>query len=285
MAVRDLPKVETRVRFPLPAPQDILKYFQTYLDYMENKRLQSLYANPDQEMGEHIQTWEVEELKTYKEYTEQLYQNLLASELLPKDMNGFVFLSVSSNKADKERLLAELLDKDLEGKVFDKKPSIIAADFFGTQNQDTATAQTFTPGFKPDEQPKVANVNFSYLSADAYHLPLADESVTVIFDRLGVLHHAIKLNEAGKPPVDSLISLLKYWNLKLKPNGSIITDASDLPPNPEVVEPTMSKLEYYIKNFVRNYDWTDLISDLNDIGYESSFIGSGGNRLWRLQKV
>jgi hypothetical protein len=97
---------------------------------MENSELQKLYANPDQSKGENIKLWEEEELASYKDYTEKLFENLKTYGILPQDMENFVFLSVSSNKADKEKFLAQLLDKSLNGKVFTKKTINNGGRFF-----------------------------------------------------------------------------------------------------------------------------------------------------------
>lgn len=253
---------------------------------MESRKLQELYANPDQSKGENIKLWEEEELASYREYTEKLYENLRTSGILPQDMEGFVFLGVSSNKADKEKLLAELLDKGLSGKVFNKKPLIIAADFFGESDQSNLESQGFTPGFNPDEKPKLANINFSYLSADAYHIPLDDKSINVLFDRLGVLHHASDNFIIGPALANKVLEILKHWDAKLKPGGSILLDASALPRGPEKIDSTIDKLEHYITdNFNKNSAWDNFLKGLGELGFETSFIGSEANRLWRLHKI
>jgi SAM-dependent methyltransferase len=159
----------------------------------------------------------------------------------------------------------------------------MAADFFGTQDQDDAMSQTFTPGFKTNEKLKLSNVNFSYLSADAYHIPLDDESVSIIFDRLGVLHHSTDSFTTGKVLTEKLLKILKHWSTKLKPNGSILVDASDLPRGPEKIDSTTDKLETYMNIFI-NHNWNIFVKNIEAMSLKPSFIGSGSNRLWRLQK-
>ena len=66
--------------------------------------------------------WGKEDKKYYPEYGHKLYKVLKENSLLPENLEGFVFLSVSANQGIKERDFAESLFEDIKDQHFNKKP-------------------------------------------------------------------------------------------------------------------------------------------------------------------
>lgn len=169
-----------------------------------------------------------------EKYARTFFESVRETKLLPENLDGFVFLSVSANKGSKEIAVAKLVDEMLAGKTFQRKPLFIAADLFGR----TDRAGNFLPGFDPQLQPELNSIAFQFLSAKAQEIPLAKRSVDLIFDRMGALWHAVDSAVSVGPdePVPpwqkkaaraQVESLLAEYHRKLKPGAAVIIDAPE----------------------------------------------------------
>ncbi|KKU52972.1 MAG: hypothetical protein A3A28_05370 [Candidatus Sungbacteria bacterium RIFCSPLOWO2_01_FULL_47_32] len=178
--------------------------------------------------GGALQSWDKMAEMVNPQYAKKFYELMAGERFIPDDLNGFVFLSPSSNKASKEIKLAEIFDKRLEGTSLKQKPIFIASDIFGTHEKDGR----FLPGFDPEKKPQFKNIDFTFVTSEAGRLPIRAESVTMIMDRMGAMWHAIDdglasssaaAGEAGRKT--DAEKILKEYAEKLKKGGVILFDA------------------------------------------------------------
>ncbi len=216
-------------------------------------------------------------------YARSFLDSIKEHGVLPEDMSGFVFMSVSANSGGKESALAKLVDDSLGSKQLEHKPLFIAADVFGTWTDK----DNFVPGFDTKKQSKheYKNIAFQFLSSDAHNIPLAKESVDIIFDRLGAVWYAIQENVnlrrnkkiaswQREDAQEAVAELLKgYWE-KLKDEGKIILDASTQWDGTEMLSTAMFLEKIY----------DNLFQDLTALQFRSEYIGEGDDRLLVLHK-
>ncbi len=217
---------------------------------------------------------------TDKEYSQDLYETITKYNLLPKNLDGFIFLSASASISAKEIGLAKIIDQKLQHIKLNKKPLFIASDFFGEHNQEGK----FKPGFDIEGLPNLNNVNFSFLSADARKLPLKDHSVDLIMDQMGAIWQTISSslvleNEVFKVPdnkknkiQEEVKNIFQHYLSKLKDNGHIIIDA----PN----DLNITTVELLSMLFGEN-----LNEELKKIGLSSKLIGDNNEKLLALCKI
>lgn len=174
----------------------------------------------------------------------RLYDLLKTNQLFPHDLNQFVFLSPSSNTGVREIALATMLDQAIEQGEFQGHPKFIASDFFG----HTTESGNFVPGFDPNLKPNLEHVDFNFLSGRASELPLADNSVNMIYDRLGALWYSVNdffptENDGSKSwqkeweedeeqenrlaAQEAVKKLLAKYAQKLKLGGAIVMDGAE----------------------------------------------------------
>ncbi len=216
---------------------------------------------------------------TDKEYAKDLYETITKYGLLPKDLDGFIFLSTSASIGAKEIGLAKIIDQKLQHTKLNKKPLFIASDFFGEHNQ----VGKFKPGFDIKGLPHLDNVNFNFLSADAKKLPLKDHSVNLIMDQMGAIWQTVasslvledevyKIPENKKNKIQEEVkNIFQHYLSKLKDNGHIIIDA----PN-DLNITTVELLEIV---FGKN-----LNKELKKIGLSSKLVGDNNEKLLILYK-
>ncbi len=251
---------------------------------MEGKKslLQHIYANPkNPEVGQ----WDKVDNERSPQYGKRLYVTLKNGLIIPQNMDGFVFLSVSANKATKEKEFAEALDADVKDKKFTEKPLIIASDFAGVHRRGRNRKTYFKPIFNSKNSPKLQNVDFQFLSADADSIPLADKSVDVLMDRYGAAHETITfLNNFPSTESElALLDLLKKYLSKIKKNGKIILDAEDRESTIEDMDSTGKLIEYLFNE--RKNDPNNFTQHIKQIGLRYRFIGEGRDRVMILERI
>lgn len=214
------------------------------------------------------------------EYSQKLYETIKEHDILPDNLNGFVFLSPSANMGSKEIGLAKIVDQQLQNKDLDKKPLFIASDFFGTHDKKG----NFKSRFDAKTIPDLDNVEFSFVSADANKLPIKDGAVNLIMDRMGAIWHTINscLSSEDQPITEmttdqknkareKVKNILEHYLSKLKNDGSIVVDAPD--------DARISTAKLLLTIFGRDID-----EQLKQAGLKYSFIGEKDDRLLSLQK-
>jgi len=217
---------------------------------------------------------------TDKEYSQDLYEAISKHNLLPENLDGFIFLSASASISAKEIGLAKIIDQKLQHTKLNKKPLFIASDFFGEHDQ----AGNFKPGFDVKGLPNLDNVSFSFLSADARKLSLKDHSVDLIMDQMGAIWQIISSylvleNEVFKIPEnkkneikEKVKNIFQHYSSKLKDNGHIIIDA----PN----DINITTVELLSMAFGK-----DLNEELKKIGLNSRLIEDNNEKLLALYRT
>jgi len=235
------------------------------------------------------------------------YIGLLVSEdILPKPENasGYVVYSPSSNQAFYEHEFARHLDNAISklpknSRKLNKPPLFIAADVFGERKLGFVDrillklgAQNrrgrFVPGFSRRRftGKDLRYVKFGKISADAAHIPLLNDTVDVVWDRLGALWHAqdsrIYQTKDGErtmrfyDPGDDLVKrILGEYERVLKPGGCVVVDAY--------------KLSAFLGTPNSTFDMLNIFSirvNLRELGWDvSNFIGEGNSRLAVLKPI
>lgn len=236
--------------------------------------------------GGHKGRWDEKERRINPKYGFELYGLLEKKGMIPNDLNGFVFLGISANKATKEAQFAQLLDRKCEKIDLIKPPQVIVSDSFGTDKD----SGRFVPGFDQSLTPKLEKVIFSYISADGTSIPIADGSVDIIFDRLGVLWYKSLLSpesdwdenkenyhSAGKREV---LTLLKHIISKLKSNGKYITDAVEYRHDDVDSKNTNASTRQMLAKFF------PILSDLEvELGVKISIMGEDDNVILVFEKI
>lgn len=220
------------------------------------------------EDGEPLSRWDKLVKEADPDYGHRLYQILKSSQILPppEKLNGFVFLSVSSNGASREAGLASEIDRSVSGIEFQSKPKIIANDIAVIKNPTKI---------------KLDNVEFVRIQSDAYSLPTTKESVDVIYDRMGALWYRVhqELESAtlvnGKLPewsrseiTESIKQVLTQYTEKLKIGGHILID------NPDRISKDPMSTTQYLQEII-----PDMKDFLSEIGLECQNIGEKEDRL------
>jgi hypothetical protein len=214
-------------------------------------------------------------------HSQKFFETVKKYNILPDNLDGFVFLSPSANMGSKEIDLARIIDQQVGSNGLNKNPLVIASDFFGMRNREG----DFKPRFNIENIPDLKNVDFSFVSADANELPIKDGAVDMIMDRMGAVWHTINscLSSEGQPITEMSImqkneakekvkKILSHYLSKLKDNGNIILDAPD-----DGRESTALLLFTVFGE--------DIKEELEQIGLEYSFVGENENELLVLRKL
>jgi hypothetical protein len=93
-------------------------------------------------------------------------------------------------------------------------------DSDGTEQTTTA----FIPGFTKTDK-EYSNVDLLTFSADAQKIPLTDETVNTVWDRLGALWFTLSARKYSKAGDEAFVSLLREYKRILKQNGALVIDA------------------------------------------------------------
>jgi len=230
--------------------------------------------------GGKLQYWQETEALRNPDLAKQYVDLLIQEQIIPHPdkATGFVFLSPSANQGMFEYEIADRLNQSITKKP-DPPPIFLAADIFGNY-QDGQFVPGFWKGFYQDE---FDNVIFQKISADANKIPILDNSVDVIWERLGALWH-VQNNRATGENLDStpIVNLLNEYDRVLKSGGVIILDAAT-----QTEGATNSTIDFLEGKFnipgaqINPYDYK---IDLKELGWETQFIGSGRARLAVLRK-
>lgn len=170
------------------------------------------------EKGGRLEKWNTLVEQADPDYGQRLFEILNREKVLPTTLDDFRFLSVSANGGAREISFAKALDEKIEWKSEkpEEKPTIFASDIVNIEY----------------EPPKLANVNFVRLRADANKLPITPNSIDVVFDRMGAVWYKVhtKLETAtrinGKLPdweteeiTESLREIIEGYVEKLRVGG------------------------------------------------------------------
>jgi len=223
--------------------------------------------------------WNEKQLEKDAKYPERVFELFQKEGMFPENMEGFTFVSVSANKAFLEKGLAISLDKTLAGQNFDIKPKFIAADFAGSYRDGK-----FHSIFDGVEKPELENVEFVFQVADARTIELPEESVNILWDRLGAVWNIGKHDDDGLESGEELseekfkktvIELLDRFSGFIKKVGHIVLDAH-ITDEDDVPMSTAWKIE---QNFGDTFEQA-----LAEIGLSSRFVGEGKDRLLLIEK-
>lgn len=145
-----------------------------------------------------------------------------------KALDGWVFLSPSSNDRAIERVVAERVNQLAAGQRLHTKPRVLCSDIIGAYECGRSALRTgdFEPGVR-DQLPVLGFVDTLTFTSLAEGLALPDASVDVIFDRLGALWYSIYDRRTGlsKGDEETALLLAEYARV-LKPDGRLVVDAS-----------------------------------------------------------
>lgn len=200
------------------------------------------------------------------------YATLLLNKRIlpaPDRANGFVFFSPAANQGLFEHSIAKRFDETLSVES-QNPPVFIAADFFGGKDK----SGKFQPGFLPDifTDEDLNYVKFKKLSAEGEHIPLRDESVDVLWDRVGALWHA-QSERISNPDSEGVVNLLDEYKRVLK--GSLIIDAAEWYPGRAI----QSTFDFLTDPIDGSSNPPAINVDLEQLGWNFHFIGSGESRL------
>jgi len=264
--------------------------------------IQSLGLNEqDRQLYERSHRWDEFQRERDPQFPDRVFALLTREHILPEDYNGFVFLSVSANRAHIEEGIARNIDARVRDEHLDKRPLVVASDIVRTDDNGH-----LKPMNADREKPTFEDVDFSYLLADARNMPVKSGGVDMIWDRLGAMWHigshaddAAKLDKkGGLPQVEyrkTALALLERYGGLLKENGKILLDAYELPsisPSSRMPDSTGVKLLYFFDTY--DQDGGDYIDrkrrgsfqrDLATIGLQYKLIGQGKDRLMVIEKI
>ena len=206
--------------------------------------------------------WGLEQEKIHPEYPEKIFEVLEKEGIVPKrqkDNEPFTIWGPASNNAWIETRFASLLDEHFDDPI--NKPLVYASD--ATYPYDESEKRL---------DHNLKNTAFAFLRHEASKTPIPDDSVDVIFDRLGALWHFLNNDEKEEAK-----KILQFYITKLKQGGSIILDASDTGS-----DTVTSTARLILENFSDK--------ELEDVGFErknqkiANFIGSDEHKLLILKK-
>jgi SAM-dependent methyltransferase len=215
-----------------PMKEDYRKDWQQY--YADNP-----YTVTDKEMDSNA--------KEYAEAMEAVFDELGITDLMNDKSLTLVASSVSTGEKDIEFL--QKLNQSLSSDA--------------PQSRVIMTDYAVADGTPIIEQPQAELTHLAVQSivSDSYHMPLADEAVDVLYERLGALYHCadedIEKGHQGKLVAD----MLAEYKRILKPKGRIIIDWA----NSKVPVSTALEMEKAADGALDNY--------LSNQGYEVQYAG------------
>ncbi|MFZ2189446.1 MAG: hypothetical protein WA057_02180 [Candidatus Magasanikiibacteriota bacterium] len=238
--------------------------------------------------------WYEERLKNRPDYPQQLFDTLNNSGIIPKGnkLDGFVFASISANRADMEAEFASVLDKEVKDEEFIHPPKVVAMDLLGKKEneREDGSYDRFVSGIQPKKLPNLKNVEFSRISADANNLPLTESGVDVIFDKLGLIWHSLN-DETGHIQFNADLEVLRKKILEileklseiLKVNGKIVVDAFEVGVHKyEETGCATSTADCLEQVGVLK---SSSLLELGKLGLQIKFIGEGKDKLLVFEKI
>jgi hypothetical protein len=182
--------------------------------------------------------WKEMQEKTDPNIAEKYFLLLSDIEIIPKtkeQLEQYVFYSPTANQRFLEFGFAEKLEELCSGFDMKSKPKIICSDAFGTEklaidrtSDEHRIIEYFKPGFVGDT-PVFNNVDIVTVSAKANEIPLADNSVDVVWDRLGAMWHYLEYAQTNRKTVNNTVKeLLDEYGRILKRGGKVIFDAGEV---------------------------------------------------------
>lgn len=237
--------------------------------------------------------WEQDTREEAEKLLEGTTEILIVEKVIPdrKSLEDWVFLSPSANYRVFENHLLRQVSDLAAGVEYTHPPLFIVSDILGYTDSTefyyqisrkevfdkNLPAQIFRPSFK-GQLDEVENANSLSIASDAYRLPLQDDSVNVLWDRLGAMWHALN-NDIPKHEYEkSLIPLLEEYKRILKSGGCIVVDAYEQTPEGA---PTNSTYDF-ISGTV-NRDFPEIIRDQLPPVFEQEWdvrlIGKGKSRM------
>ena len=233
-------------------------------------------------------SWEWLSEGSSKRILESTIDTLSEEKLLPRgeELNGWVFFSPTSNFRIFESSVLHTISKSIEGMKLEEKPKVITSDIAGyyvpTAGNPKISVEdvyykkyplkSFKPTFTGQMQDK--NVDCLSVASDAYEIPLRDNSVDLIWDRLGAVWHTIYAESLFAEPEKDIIVLLDSYRRVLKDAGSIVIDAYEIQPKGA---PSISS--YALLKLLLDHHGSDLLK-----GWDLELIGEGESRMAVLHK-
>ena len=239
--------------------------------------------------------WDEFERERDPQFPDRVFGLLAREHVLPEDYNGFVFLSVSANRAHIEEGLARNIDARVRDQHLDKKPLVIASDIAGARVDGR-----FRPICADKELPTFEHVNFVCLASDARRMPIKSGEADIIWDRLGAMWHigahvdddekkTRKGNLSQEDYRQIAILLFEKYSKLLKENGKIVLDAYELK-DMQMPDSTATGLLYFFDTYYEG-DCLDREREGNfaralaAIGLRYRFIGQHMDRLMVVEKI
>ena len=223
--------------------------------------------------GGFLECWGKMVEKTDPDYGMRLYSILERERILPEDLNGFVFFSVSSNSGSRELGFAKILNSSVEDHSLEIAPIIIAGDIAKVPTIDTH---------------ELTNIHFKQLQADARDIPLKDSSVDILFDRMGAFWYELEgINDGAtrlngeildwelEDAFNTISAVLDEYGRVLKKGGKLLIDYPERDKDNKVATSTGQYIEE---------TFGDTKAFFSRCGWKLDFIGEGEDRLGVLTK-
>lgn len=202
-------------------------------------------------------------------YGERFFDLLKSENILPSNFSGYKFLSLSANRGTREIGLIKKVNSEIDSTKSDiqDKPTFILSDI-----SYDVLGKVKVSGYR--------NVNTVFVNSDAENIPVSNNSINLMFDRMGATWHksqnlienSIKVN--GKMPdwqIDEnrteMDSFLMACKSKLAVGGSLVLDY----PERSSGDP-ISTLGYLEKLY------EDVFDSFARLNFNFKVIGSGEER-------